>query len=523
MVLLLASLPVAFLAACGGGSSSASPDTGPVDADGDGYEAAVDCDDDDPDVHPGAVEVCGDGVVNDCDADTAPDDCGAVGSLGDADLRLVGQAAGDRAYVVASAGDVDGDERADVLVGAPGVSSSAGAVYLWKGGGALDGASGTLGLGQADVTLQGPGAPAGLARAAAAGDVDGDHLSDFLVSAPYDTGCGAVYLWLGGGSLVDTSGTVGVGSADLTVEGGCTTVRDGAAGLALDGDGDLDEDGLDDVVIGWEDDDQIPASAVLLGGGALAGGTSPLGLSDADLTIEGGWAHVAGDLDGDGLTDLVLAPEEGSTCIYLFRGGGALAGGGGSADVGSADLAIRCETSGDEATARRAGDTDGDGLDDLVAGVADADAGAGTFYLLRGGGALHEVSGSLEIVDADVRFLGEGAEDGAYAVAAAGDVDADGLGDVVVGAAGNDAGGDQAGAAYLLLGGGALHASSGTLTLGFADRKLVGEAPGDGAGSVSSAGDVDGDGADDLLVGAPGNDRGGTDAGAAYLILGGGL
>jgi hypothetical protein len=66
---------------------------------------------------------------------------------------------------------------------------------------------------------------------------------------------------------------------------------------------------------------------------------------------------------------------------------------------------------------------------------------------------------------------------------------------------------------------------TGTHDLSLADAKLVGEKRGDGAGfSVSGAGDVDGDGHDDVLVAAWGNDNeGGTDAGAAYLLYGGGL
>ena len=105
-------------------------------------------------------------------------------------------------------------------------------------------------------------------------------------------------------------------------------------------------------------------------------------------------------------------------------------------------------------------------------------------------------------------------------VTGAGDMDGDGHDDVLVGAAGNDEGGDSAGAAYLVLG-----PVVGQLDLSLANAKLVGENAYDYVGqvfghSVSGAGDVDGDGQDDVLVGAASNDGGGDNAGAAYVVLG---
>lgn len=100
------------------------------------------------------------------------------------------------------------------------------------------------------------------------------------------------------------------------------------------------------------------------------------------------------------------------------------------------------------------------------------------------------------------------------------DVDGDGIDDIIVGASGNDEGGSDAGKAYLVLGSTLADTISSTVYLRNADFGFIGERRGDYAGaSVSTAGDVNGDGLDDLLVGAVENDDGGRYAGKAYLIL----
>ena len=161
-----------------------------------------------------------------------------------------------------------------------------------------------------------------------------------------------------------------------------------------------------------------------------------------------------------------------------------------------------------------AGDVDGDGHDDLLVGALSNDEGgpnAGAAYLVHGpiSGVTYLAGFTKLIGEADVDFAG-------FSISGAGDNNGDGYHDFLVGAYANDEGGEDAGAAYLVHGD-----LTYTANLADADAKLVGEAAGDWAGySVSGAGDVDGDGLGDFLVGTYINAEGGIDAGAVYLLYG---
>jgi hypothetical protein len=162
-----------------------------------------------------------------------------------------------------------------------------------------------------------------------------------------------------------------------------------------------------------------------------------------------------------------------------------------------------------------AGDVDGDGRDDVLIGAGYSEC-CGAAYLV-----LAPVTGTLDLSLADAKLVGEGGSDGAgSSVAGPGDVNGDGNDDLLVGAPrSRDDDGSNPGVAFLVLG-----PVTGAFPLSRADARFVGEDDGDLAGGVvSGAGDVDGDGLDDFLVAAPGNEEGGSYAGAAYLILGGSL
>ncbi|MBI4592013.1 FG-GAP repeat protein, partial [Candidatus Uhrbacteria bacterium] len=129
-----------------------------------------------------------------------------------------------------------------------------------------------------------------------------------------------------------------------------------------------------------------------------------------------------------------------------------------------------------------------------------------------------QLSGDIDLSDADVLLRGEMWYDNAgWSVAGIGDVNGDGVDDLAVGSPYNDYYEADIGAAYVLFGA----SISGEMSLGETEVKMRGESYNDNAGwSVAGVGDVNGDGVDDLAVGAPSSDDAATDAGSVYVLFG---
>ena len=528
---------------------------------------------------------------------------------------------------LASAGDVDGDGHPDVLVGAPGAPGDAperGLVWLFRGTDAgLEATPSWTFAGEEDGARLG-------AAVAPAGDINGDGFDDVVIGAPNHTGVtgreqrGAAYVFLGGPMGLPER-------PDWQTRG----LQPGAhLGTAVAGATDLNDDGFADVAVGAPDYSNTGGRSGVVrlwyGGPDGLHATSDVDLSPPSAGVRFGAALAPGaDQNGDGYTDLVVGhpavpdgvaiqptsvycggPEGPRACGFDAGSSGAglqgafvAAGGdvngdgradyvhtdpvlglvrlclGGQGNAGTDCVAIAkpvALTPNAGLIATLAGDMNGDGFVDLVAGapldtVLGGPADAGVVFWIPGAAGLPvtrpmwEVDGSAapegfagavalvgdvdgdgpsEILVAAPYATASGEEhagrvalygpargpaatpiwerDGStagerfgIAVAGAGDVDADGFADLLVTAA--DGEGDDSWPGRVLLLRGGPGAPSDEPAWSFSAPEGSGERLG---AALAGGGDVDGDGRDDVLLGCPGWDHGSEDRGRALLFRG---
>jgi hypothetical protein len=430
-----------------------------------------DCLDDDPTVHPAAVEVCGDGIDQDCDgadeacSHPAPDELftsHADASWSGADVRALG--------ATMAAADLDGDGADDLLVSGYQDTSAHGVVTVAYGG---PRAGAYFVDDEAYWVLESTNGGAALGGL---GDLDGDGYDEVAVADAYGDGF-VVY----GGATRVTAGTPLSSDADALFES-AQVLRAG----------DLDGDGLDDAAA------LSGASLALVSGsssrlsGTVSVASAPTWTGTADEDLGG---LVAGDFDGDGRDDLAVAATDdtdASTSTVLqtwYVWPGSTGGYSGVQVVTDAPGGARITTESSPVGHNRgnAGDVNGDGFDDLAA------TWEGSWVFFGGSTGFEGVRSESE---ADVS-LHYGVWEGPYM----GDLTGDGVADLVVTAPGFNDPYDDAGAVFGLPGApdltGRWYPSDVPMLIRGEGRETKA-----GIAIIMEPTDLDADGVDDLLFGS---------------------
>jgi FG-GAP repeat protein len=396
------------------------------------------------------------------------------------------------------------------------------------------------------------------------GDVNGDGLSDCLVASTRPVFGAAIGTFTPEAHLIyGTSSEIASGGAlDLSSLDGINGVRVGWDELADHGEvcvagaGDVNGDGLDDFLlgVGYADPNDLTdaGETVLVYGASAELGES--GLLDLSQPYPFGWVHIpgvvehtqtgisvsgAGDFNGDGHDDFLIgSPRLGSAGgrAYLIFGSEGVLGASGVFDLSTVDgtngLKLVHHGRSTGLSVSGAGDVNGDGLDDVLIGNITDTSGSpeewGEAILVYGTSAPPPSGGTvdLSLLDGDngvlIRGHIEGGAVGSH-VSAAGDIDADGLSDILIGApaTAQSASPPIPGSAYLIFGDPSGVGRMGFLSTGDLDGEsgfqFVGAEPLDITGlGVAGGFDLDSDGFPDLIAGAP------TDApaGACHLVYG---
>ncbi|MCB9742660.1 MAG: FG-GAP repeat protein [Alphaproteobacteria bacterium] len=520
----------------------------------DGYLAdAGDCDDLDRAVNPDAIEVCNEGVDDNCD-----------GYADDADAEV------DLATATEWYADLDGDGYGDpdstptLACAAPSGTSSdfsdcddstaaanPGETEVCGDGidNDCDGTPNTCGLpsniavSDADLLVVGPTGE-NTAWESTVADFNGDGYPDLATASYY-------YNSLDGDSYAGLTHVIyGPLSTDVSAYADMDAGFYGDDSSDYSGktlaSGDFNGDGTDDLLISAYQDDNngtSSGSVFLLYGDSASPWTGSASLSDA---ADASWVGTAtsdylglvvrgmGDLDGDGYDDFAMGsdsfdvPNSNGGAVFFFRGGSSEYSGL-DQDPTNADLivagAAASDYLGDYRSVAAPGDLDGDGYDDFLLGATSADPTAtssGAVWVGYG----DSLSTSLFITTSDLSAIigGEAASD--YlgdGIAAAGDVDNDGYPDFLAGADGNDDGASAAGKVYLFLGGAARYV--GAYVASDATATFTGLNSSDYLGEGVAGLDINNDGYSDVVMGADGYDTPSgssivSSAGAAYLFYG---
>ena len=417
---------------------------------------------------------------------------------------LKGDGAGSRfGASVAAAGDVNGDGYADVIVGAPGYSNgqaTEGRAYLYLGS--------ATGLAATPAwTTEGNQTKAFLGDSvASAGDVNGDGFSDVIIAASYyangQSEEGRVWLYLG--SAAGLSATPA-----WTAEG---DQADAFFGHSIASAGDVNSDGYADVIVGaysYDNGQDNEGRAMLYLGSAAGLAATPAWTTESDQSYAyyGSSVAAAGDVNGDGYGDVIVGASDYMTYVNgLFTKGRAYVYLGSAAGLAATPVWIADNGGYMGNSVAGAGDINGDGYGDVIVGT---NGGNGVAYVYLGSAT--GLAATPAWIGAAKQFSGDLF---GFSVAGAGDVNGDGFSDVIVGAPNFSNGQSKEGRAFVYLGAPAALAPDPGWT---AEGAVLNEGLG---GCVASAGDVNGDGYVDVIVGDHNYENGQVKEGRALLYLG---
>ncbi|WP_392476642.1 beta strand repeat-containing protein [Nostoc sp. C110] len=470
---------------------------------------------------------------------------------------------------VSSAGDINGDGFDDLIIGATGADlngqQNAGSSYVVFGSNsgfdaqlnlsALNGSNGFVinGINAGDFS--------GFS-VSSAGDINGDGFDDLIIGASNadpngQYAAGSSYVVFGSNSGFDAQLNLSTlnGSNGFVING---IDQYDNSGFSVSSAGDINGDGFDDLIIGARFADpngQFRAGSSYVVFGSNSGFDAQLNLS----TLNGSNGFVinginaddnsgfsvssAGDINGDGFDDLIIGAryvgpngQSGAGSSYVVFGSNS----GFDAQLnlstlnGSNGFVINGINADDNSgfSVSSAGDINGDGFDDLIIGARFADPNgqfrAGSSYVVFGSNSGFDAQLNLSTLNGSNGFVINGIDEldlSGGSVSSAGDINGDGFDDLIIGAINLDPNGQAyAGSSYVVFGSNSsfdaqfnlstLNSSNGFVINGINAYDFSG-------GSVSSAGDINGDGFDDLIIGASNADPNGQyAAGSSYVVFG---
>jgi len=469
---------------------------------------------------------------------------------------------------VSSAGDINNDGIDDLIIGAPGAdpngNSDAGQSYVVFGSSnsfsasfelsSLNGSNGFILNGIAENDNSGD-------SVSAAGDINGDGIDDLIIGAPgadrnsQNFAAGQSYVVFGSSNGFSAN----LELSSLNGSNGFALNSDAPelSGFSVSGAGDINNDGIDDLIIGApgaNPNGNSDAGQSYVVFGSINGfnasfelsslnGSNGFVLNGINASDSSGWSvSDAGDINNDGIDDLIIgawrAESNGNVTGKSYVVFGSSNGFSANLELSSLDGSNGFVLNGINASdfsgwsVSDAGDINGDGIDDLIIGAHFADPNgnnsAGQSYVVFGSSNGFNASLELSSLDGSNGFVlnGINADDrSGWEVSSAGDINGDGIDDLIIGARGADPNGNSsAGQSYVVFG--SSNGFSASLELSSLDGSngfvLNGIAVDDNSGRpVSSAGDINGDGIDDLIIGASGADpNGNSSAGQSYVVFG---